>query len=270
MKAAMSISTGWAASRAVIRGRSSFSMHSTKAAMSSTITSRPPSRRRQRLRGIIGTRSSVEPHILIGIEGVAFRLNEAGVGVVDLDARAVGVEGGGGPVADEDDSLDAAARMAHVAEASGDDRRGNAAFELHGDGAEVLGVVLDVLGEEVVAGEGGDGLGLSSGEPVDDGEGVDADVEHLALGLREREVGVALLLLADDVLGRSPGGPLANISSQWMARRVPIAPLSMACLARWTQPEWTIEYIWLTTPALSMASTMASAASTLPQRGLSR
>ena len=49
-------------------------------------------------------------------------------------------------------------------------------------------------------------------------------------------------------LGAVPASPLANISSQWMARRVPNAPLSMACLARWTQPEWTIEYIWFTTP----------------------
>ena len=130
MKAAMSISMGWAASRAVISGRSSFAMQSTKAAMSSTITSRPPASRRQRLRGIIVTRSSVEPHILIGSKSIALRLNEARIGVVDLDARAVGVEGGSGPVADEDDALDAAARMAHVAESSGDDRRGNAAFEL--------------------------------------------------------------------------------------------------------------------------------------------
>ena len=64
-------------------------------------------------------------HTLVGraphphrVEGVALRLNEAGIGVVDLDARAVGVEGGSCPVADEDDALDSAARMAHVAESS--------------------------------------------------------------------------------------------------------------------------------------------------------
>ena len=67
-----------------------------------------------------------------------------------------------------------------------------------------------MLGEEVVAGEGGHGLGLSSGQPVDDGQGVDADVEHLALRLREREIGVALLLFAHNVLGRSSGRPLGE------------------------------------------------------------
>ena len=71
--------------------------------------------------------------------------------------------------------------MAHVAEPSGDDGSGNATFELHGNCAEVLGVVFDVLCEEVVAGEGCDGLRLSSGQPVDGGQGVDADIEHLAL-----------------------------------------------------------------------------------------
>ena len=51
---------------------------------------------------------------------------------------------------------------------------------------------------------------LTSREPVDCGQGVDPDVEHFALGLREGKVGVALLLLTDDILWRSSGRSLGE------------------------------------------------------------
>ena len=100
--------------------------------------------------------------------------------------------------------------MAHRADAATQHRGGDSVIQRQRHRSEVLNVDAGMLSVEVVPCRAEDGLGLQPRKPVDDPNAVNADVEHLTLGLDKSEALNALFLLANNASGQCAGPPLCE------------------------------------------------------------